>query len=62
VKRLGAVQGKKRRSDATNEEIIEACERELDTVRHLNRQHLEVTRDAWRRDRQVLIERRRKPR
>jgi len=56
------VQGKKRRSDATNEEIIEACERELDTVRHLNRQHLEVTRDAWRRDRQVLIERRRKPR
>lgn len=44
------------------EEIIKAFERERSEAHELNRRHSEATRDARRRDRQVLIERRRQPR
>lgn len=44
------------------EEIIKAFERERDTARELERRHDEETRDSHERDRQVLIERRRRPR
>jgi hypothetical protein len=49
-------------NDARIEELIRAFERELDAARHLNQEHTDTTRDAWRRDLQVTIERRRTPR
>ena len=49
-------------NDVRVEEIIKAFERELDAARHLNQEHADTTRDAWRRDMQIVIERRRKPR
>ena len=48
--------------DVRIEEIIKAFERELDAARHLKQEHADTTRDAWRRDMQIVIERRRKPR
>jgi uncharacterized tellurite resistance protein B-like protein len=53
---------KKRIPDDQAEEIIKAFERERSEARDLSRRHSEATRDARRRDRQVLIERRRQPR
>jgi hypothetical protein len=49
-------------NDVRIEEIIKAFERELDAARHLNQEHADTTRDSWRRDMQIVIERRRKPR
>ena len=48
--------------DPRTEELIEAFERERDAARDLSRRHAENTRDSHDRDRQVIIERRRKPR
>jgi hypothetical protein len=48
--------------DPRTEELLKAFERERDAAHDLNRQHTETMRDAQERDRQVLIERRRKPR
>ena len=48
--------------DPRTEEIIRAFERERETARDLNRHYRDVVRDSHERDRQVLIERRRKPR
>jgi hypothetical protein len=45
-----------------NEEIIKAFDRERDTAQELNRRHAESSKNSHRRDRQVLIERRRHPR
>ena len=48
--------------DPRTEELLKAFERERDAAHDLNRQHSETMREAQERDRQVLIERRRKPR
>ena len=48
--------------DPRTEEIIRAFERERDAARDLQRRHTDVVRGARTRDRQVFIERRRKPR
>ena len=52
----------KNREPRTPSEIIEAFERELERIRELHRQHTENVRNAHSNDRQVLIERRRRPR
>lgn len=52
----------KNSKDPRTEELLKAFERERDTARDLQRRHTEVTRESHERDRQVLIERRRKPR
>ena len=49
------------RQDSIAEEL-KAIERELDAARHLNRQLRDAICEARKRDQQVLIERRRKPR
>jgi hypothetical protein len=43
-------------------ELIRAVERELDAARHLTREVRDAIREARKRDRQLTIERRRKPR
>jgi hypothetical protein len=52
----------KKREPRTPSEIIEAFERERERSRELHRQHTENVRNARANDRQVLIERRRRPR
>jgi len=49
-------------NDERWEEVVKAFERERSKANDLSRRHSEATRDARRRDRQVLIERRRQPR
>jgi hypothetical protein len=51
-----------KRPERTPSEIIEAFERERERVRELQRRHTENVRNAHTNDRQVLIERRRRPR
>ena len=51
-----------KRDPRTANEIIEAFERERERIRELNRQHTENVRNSHSNDRQVLIERRRRPR
>ena len=53
---------RKYQRDPRTEELIRAFEREREAARDLNRRHADVVRDAHARDRQVFIERRRKPR
>ena len=48
--------------DPRIEELLKAFERVRCEVHELSRRHGERTRNSHRRDRQVLIERRRKPR
>jgi hypothetical protein len=48
--------------DRETQEAIRAFERELDAARHLNRELREAIREARKRDHQLTIERRRKPR
>ena len=48
--------------DRKTQELIRAFERELDAARHLNRELRDAIRDARKRDHQVTVERRRKPR
>ena len=48
--------------DPRLEEIIRAFERERQDARDLHRRHIDVTRDAHHRDRQIFIERRKHPR
>jgi hypothetical protein len=57
------VRDRERRSgDHTPEDIIEAFDRERAEARELNRRHEETVRNSRAADRQVLIERRRRPR
>ena len=51
-----------KRPERTPSEVIEAFERERERVRELQRRHTENVRNAHTNDRQVLIERRRRPR
>jgi hypothetical protein len=44
------------------QELIRAFERELDAARHLNREVRDAIRETRKRDYQLTIERRRKPR
>jgi len=44
------------------EELIKAFDRERNAAHDLNRRHTDTARESHRRDRQVLIERRRTPR
>jgi len=48
--------------DRDTTELIRAFERELDAARHLNRELGDAIRESRKRDRQLTIERRRKPR
>ena len=48
--------------DPRTEELLKAFERERNAAHDLSRQHGETIRESQNRDRQVLIERRRKPR
>ena len=48
--------------DRETREVIRAFERELDAARHLNRELRDTIREARKRDHQLTIERRRKPR
>ena len=48
--------------DPRLEEVIKAFEREREASRDLSRRHADVVRDSHSRDRQVFLERRRKPR
>jgi hypothetical protein len=52
----------KRPEPRTPSEIIEAFERERERVHELHRRHTEKVRNSHADDRQVLIERRRRPR
>jgi hypothetical protein len=48
--------------DLDTTELIRAFERELDAARHLNRELGDAIREARKRDHQLTVERRRKPR
>ncbi len=48
--------------DRETRELIRAFERELDAARHLNRELRDAIRESRKRDHQLTIERRRKPR
>ena len=48
--------------DPRTEELLKAFERERNAAHDLSRQHRDTIRESQNRDRQVLIERRRKPR
>jgi hypothetical protein len=51
-----------KREPRTPTEVIEAFERERERIRELHSQHTERVRNAHANERQVLIERRRRPR
>jgi hypothetical protein len=48
--------------DRETQEVIRNFERELDAARHLNRELRDAIQESRKRDRQLTIERRRKPR
>ena len=48
--------------DPRTEEIIKAFDRERQTAQDLHRRHIDQTRDAHFRERQIFIERRKQPR
>jgi hypothetical protein len=48
--------------DRETQELMRAFERELDAARHLNRELRDAIRETRKRDHQLTIERRRKPR
>ena len=59
---MSAMEEMERHVDRETREVIRAFERELDAARHLNRELRDAIREARKRDHQLTIERRRKPR